>query len=97
MESIRERIDAAVDRAMPGAEVTQLKMRAMRGQWDGEYRDILCSFVTLAEGDGRRVCWEGDVRARYHDDGTLLFEVALFWGYYAASAADAWVERCDKN
>lgn len=94
--SIRERIDASVERALPGAEVTQLKMGTMRARWDGGDRDILCSFVVLAEDDrGLKVCWQGVVRGRFEEIGFII-GADVFWGHYGGAAEPSYVERCDK-
>lgn len=94
--SIRERIDASVERAMPGAEVTRLQMGTMRARWDGEDRDILSSFVVLAEdARGLKVCWQGVVRARHTEIGFVI-GADVFWGHYGAAAETSYVERCDK-
>ena len=96
MTNIRERIDASVECAMPGAEVTQLQMGTTRWRWDGEERDILCSFVVLAEDErGLKVCWQGVVRARLTEIGFII-GADVFWGHYGAAAETSYVERCDK-
>jgi len=97
MTSIQERIEYAVDRAMPGAKIQELRMGAMRSRWDGEDRDILAGFVVLAESEsGLKVCWQGTVRAQFAADGFIQFTADVFWGHYRASADTSWVERCDK-